>query len=441
MKTLMHEIPDDLETKDAGGKTEEDKKPDTVEIKKAVDDFSKTLDAFMKKTDQELAEMKKSSDGKTVDAVTQDEMKKVTDDLLEQKKFVEQLRLELNRPVITSSDGTKTQLTDEQIEHKKLFDNYFRKGRGDEDLREFEQKTLSVGTDPDGGYTVPTQTEQAIDRVITEISPIRQIARVVQVSTAEYKRMTSQGGATSGWVGEQESRPQTDTPTLAVQKYPVMEMYAMPAATQSILDDSAINIDQWLAEEVSIEFAQEEGAAFVNGNGSSKPTGFLQGTKVDNASWAWGKTGYTATGASGAFKTTADGDEYTNFVDLVYALKPAFRGNARFVMNRATVAATMKIRDANGRPIWHTNMREGQPDTILGYPLTEAEDMPDIAANSYSIAFGDFRRGYIIVDRIGTRVLRDPYSSKPYVLFYTTKRVGGNIGHWDAIKLMKFGAS
>lgn len=439
----MHKFPDGaLETKDASGADPaEQKKADTVEIKEAVNGFMKTLDSFMKKTDQEMAEMKKSVDGKTADAVTQDEMKKVTDALLDQKKFVENLRLELNRPTITSADGNKTALTDDQIEHKKLFEQMFRNGRNEEELREFEQKTLSVGTDPDGGYVVPTQTEQTIDRVITEVSPIRQIARVVQVSTAEYKRMTSQGGATSGWVGEQAARPQTDTPTLAEQKYPVMEIYAMPAATQSILDDASINIDQWLADEVAIEFAQEEGAAFVNGNGASKPTGFLQGTKVANASWTWGKTGYTVTGASGAFLTTADGDEYTNFVDTAYALKPRFRANARWVMNRSTLATVMKIRDADGLPIWHTNMREGQPDTILGYPMTEAEDMPDIAADSFSIAFGDFRRGYIIVDRIGTRVLRDPYSSKPYVLFYTTKRVGGNIGHWDAIKLMKFGTS
>lgn len=424
------------ETKDA----DPDPKPkpvDTVEIKKQLDAFDTTLQAFMKKTDDSVAEIRK---GKDVDPLDTEAGKKMQTELTEIKKTVEAMRLEEARPIITHPDGTKKQMTADEVKHKEEFERFFRKGVESDELQELEKKTLSVGTDPDGGYTVPTQMETAIDRVITEISPIRQIARVVQVSTASYKRRTSLGGATSGWVGEQTSRPQTDTPTIAVQEYPVMELYAMPAATQSILDDSAINIESWLADEVSIEFAFQEGTAFINGNGAARPKGFLQGDIVDEDSWAWGKTGRVKTGAAGAFKTTAAGDQATNFTDLVYALKPAFRANARFVMNRKTVSEVMKFRDADGRPLWHSGLREGQPDVIHGYPITEAEDMPDIANDSYSIAFGDFRRGYIIVDRIGTRVLRDPFSSKPYVLFYTTRRLGGNLGHFDAIKLLQFAA-
>lgn len=433
MKDFMRDGP--LEVKDAsGGDNKDDKRPDTGEIKQLIETFSTTLEAFMKKTDQEIAEIK---DKGGADPLTTEAGKKMSDELTETKKMVEQLRLENNRPVITAPDGTKQAMTEDQIEHKKAFESYFRKG-DEGNLAELETKTLSVGTDPDGGYTVPTQMEGTIDRVITEISPIRQIARVVQVSTAEYRRMTSQGGATSGWVGEQTSRPTTATPTLAAQKYPVHEIYAMPAATQSILDDSSISIEQWLADEVSIEFAQQEGAAFINGNSSSQPQGFLQGDIVDESSWAWGKTGRVKTGAAGAFLTTSAGDQATNFTDLVYSLKPAFRGNARFVMNRATVSEVMKFRDADGRPLWHSGLQEGQPDVIHGYPITEAEDMPDIANGSYSVAFGDFRRGYLIVDRIGTRVLRDPYSSKPYILFYTTRRVGAGLAHYDAIKLLQF---
>lgn len=429
-----------LETKDAGNGGEGGNAPDTTEIKKQLDAYDKTVQAFMTKTDETIAELKKGKDVDPLDTETGKKMQKDMDDL---KKSIENLRLKEARPVVTALDGTKTELTEDQVEHKKAFDTYFRKGRGEEELREMEQKTLSVGTDPDGGVVVPVQTETAIDRVITEISQVRQIARVVQVSTASYKRLTGQGGANSGWVGEQEARPQTNTPTLAAQEYPVMELYAMPAATQSILDDAAINIDGWLADEVAIEFAYQEGAAFVNGNGADKPTGFLQGTKVANGSWSWGKTGYIATGVSGdwADNTGDPGAEATNIIDLVYGLKPTFRSNARFTMNRSTVASVMKLRDADGRPLWHTNLREGQPDTLMGYPVTELEDMPDIAADSFSIGFGDFQRGYIIVDRIGTRVLRDPFSSKPYVLFYTTKRVGGGLGHYDAIKLLKFGTS
>jgi HK97 family phage major capsid protein len=428
MRSLLdHNIP--LETKEAG--------PDNVEIKTMLDKFSDTLDKFMKKTDQEIAEVKKTG---TADPITKDELKKIEDALTEQKKLVETMRLESARPFITAPDGTKKQMTGDQVEHTKKFDTYFRKGN-DDGLRELEAKTLSVGSDPDGGYTVPSQMEQGIDRIITEVSPVRQVARIVQVTTAEYKRLTGQGGVNSGWVGEQESRPNTNTPKLSEQKYPVMELYANPAATQSLLDDSAHNIEQWLGDEVSLEFAVQEGAAFVNGDGADRPRGFMTYDKIAQSSWAWGKTGYVVTGADGAFKSAAAGDAATNIIDLVYALRPAFRGNARFAMNRSTVSAVMKLRDADGRPLWHTNLREGQPDTLMGYPMTEMEDMANIASNSYSMAFGDFRRGYIIVDRIGIRVLRDPYSAKPYVQFYTTKRVGGGMGHFDALKLLKFGTS
>lgn len=434
-----------LEVKDAsggdGGEGGEKKNaPDTVEIKKALDTFSGTLDAFMKKTDEELKEQKKSFDKKTSDVVTQDEVKKLTTALEEQKKLVENMRLENNRPIITGPDGEKTQLTDEQMEHKKAFHNWFRKGAGEEQLGELQKKALSVGTDPDGGYTVPVQMETAIDRVITEISEMRNIARVVQVSTASYKKRVSQGGASSGWVGEQGSRPNTDTPTLDVLEYPVMELYANPSATQSILDDSAINIDQWLADEVSIEFAVQEGAAFVNGDGAAKPRGFLTYDKVDNDNWEWGKIGRVITGVDGdwADSSSDPGAETTNIVDLVYSLKPVFRRNARFTMNRKTVSNIMKLRDADGRQLWSSGLRDGQPDRLMGYPIYEMEDMPDIASDAYPIAFGDFQRGYIIVDRIGVRVLRDPFSAKPYVQFYTTKRVGGGIGHYEAIKLLQF---
>ena len=429
-------LPGDLEFKDAtGAGGEGQQNPDTMEIKKGLDAFSKTLDAFMKKTDEEVAELKKTG---SVDVLTKEEGEKMARDLEEQKKLVEGLRLENNRPMVAGPGGTKTQLTDEQVEYEQKFGGYFRKGRNED---YFEEKTLSVGSDPDGGIVVPVQMEGAIDRVITEISPIRNVARVVQVSSASYKKRISMGGATSGWVGEQASRPNTDTPQFDVLEFPVMELYANPSATQSLLDDAALNIDEWLADEVSIEFAQQEGAAFVNGNGAAKPKGFTQYDMVEEDSWSWGKLGYRNTGVSGdwADSSSDPGAEAANIVDLTYALKPAFRANARFCMNRKSVSSMMKLRDADGRPLWHTNLREGQPDTLMGYPILEAEDMPDIAANSLSICFGDFRRGYTIVDRMGVRVLRDPFSAKPYVQFYTTKRVGGGVSHFEALKFLRFG--
>jgi HK97 family phage major capsid protein len=217
-----------------------------------------------------------------------------------------------------------------------------------------------------------------------------------------------------------------------------MELYAMPAATATLLEDSAVNIDEWLAGEVEQVFGQQEGAAFVNGDGTNKPKGFLQYTTIAESSWAWTKIGYVATGTTGAF----DADEPIDaIIDLVYALKAGYRQNGVFVMNRKTQAAVRKLKDADGQYLWAPPTQQNGRASLLTYPVVEAEEMPDIAANAFAIAFGDFGRGYLVVDRQGVRVLRDPFSAKPYVLFYTTKRVGGGVQDFDAIKLLKFAAS
>jgi HK97 family phage major capsid protein len=212
----------------------------------------------------------------------------------------------------------------------------------------------------------------------------------------------------------------------------------MPAATQTLLDDAQVDIEQWLANEVQIVFAEQEGAAFINGDGSAKPTGFLHYTAVADASWSWGNLGYIASGAAGAFATEDPADALIN---LAYAPKQGYRANGTWVMNRKTESLIRKFKDGDDNYIWQPGVAAGQSASLLGYPVAEAEDMPDIAANSLSIAFGDFARGYLIVDRVGINVLRDPFSAKPYVLFYTTKRVGGGVQNFEAIKLMKFAAS
>jgi HK97 family phage major capsid protein len=219
--------------------------------------------------------------------------------------------------------------------------------------------------------------------------------------------------------------------------FPAMEIYAMPAATPSLLEDSAINLDEWIAAEVEQAFAEQEGAAFVNGDGTNKPKGFLQYTKVAEASWSWSNIGFIKTGVNGGFPAAAPIDP---LVDLVYALKAGYRQNGHFVMNRRTQSAIRKLKDEDGQYLWQPATQAGGRATLMTFPVVEAEDMPDIATDSYSVAFGDFRRGYLVVDRQGVRVLRDPYSAKPYVLFYTTKRVGGGVQDFDAIKLLRFAA-
>ena len=212
----------------------------------------------------------------------------------------------------------------------------------------------------------------------------------------------------------------------------------MPAATAAFLDDAAVDVGAWLADEVNAAFAEQETAAFVNGNGTNKPKGFLDYTAVAEASWTWGNVGYIATGVAGALPASAPSDI---LIDLVYALKAGYRQNASWVMNRKTQAKVRKLKDDGGNYIWQPAASADGKASLMGFPLTESEDMPDVAANSLSIAFGDFKRGYLVVDRQGVNVLRDPYSAKPYVLFYTTKRVGGGVQNFKAIKLLKFGTA
>jgi HK97 family phage major capsid protein len=283
-----------------------------------------------------------------------------------------------------------------------------------------------------------TNSSKRRDAAANSRNVIRAISSVREISGNVYKKPFMTAGPATGWVGETDTRAQTTSPTLDALSFPAMELYAMPAATATLLDDSAVNIDEWIASEVELTFAVQEGAAFVNGDGSNKPRGFLNTTAVANGSWTWGNLGYVASGSAGAFPSSNPSDV---LVDTIYALKAGYRQNGAFVMNRKTQAAIRKFKDTTGAYLWQPPAQAGGRASLMTFPLVEAEDMPDIAANSLSIAFGDFRRGYLIVDRLGVRVLRDPYSAKPYVLFYTTKRVGGGVQDFDAIKLVKFAAS
>jgi HK97 family phage major capsid protein len=321
----------------------------------------------------------------------------------------------------------------------------------DDGLKDLElQADLNIGTDTEGGHTVPEVVDRDIQDRVKEISPIRQIASQITVGTSDYKKLVNLHGTASGWVGETTSRTKTGTPTLEQISFPDGEIYANPATTQRMLDDSFLNVEAWLAEEVALEFAKQEGIAFITGDGSNKPFGFLSGTPVatadgDSPARAFGTLEYIPSGAAGAFAAgpgdSPSGTGQDVLLDTVYALKAAFRNNARWVLGRLTMKEIRKMKDVDGNYLFQRGLQAGQPDQILGFPITEAEDMPVIEADSFSIAFGDFRRGYKIVDRMGTRTLRDPYTDKPNVLFYTTKRVSGNIIDDEAIKLIKFAAS
>jgi HK97 family phage major capsid protein len=272
---------------------------------------------------------------------------------------------------------------------------------------------------------------------LVAISPIRAIANVVKVGTSGYRKLITTGGTPSGWAGFEAARPETSTPTFAEVVPPSGDLYANPAASQHMLDDAAFDVERWLADEIATEFARAEGMAFVKGTGASQPLGFLSSPNAATADGArpMGTLQFVATGAIGAFPTTNPADK---LLDLVHALRSPYRQGAVFVMNSTTAAQIRKFKTTDGAFLWQPGIASGQPATLLGYPLIEAEDMPDVTANSLSIAFGNFKAGYLIAERNATTVLRDPYTRKPYVHFYATKRVGGQVMNSEAIKLLKF---
>ncbi len=407
----------ELETKAGGGS-----------VGAAFEDFMRAFEAFKETNDERLYSLERRS---VSDPLIEEKLARIDRALDDHRRVVDDLALKAARPAI----GGAGPRSGASLAHKSAFDIYVRKGEPGV-LRDLERKALSVGSDPDGGYLVPEETERTVNRALRDISPIRAIAGIRQVSGSVYKRPFSITGPATGWVAETASRPQTNAPTLDELSFPTTELYAMPAATPSLLDDAAVDIDEWLAEEVRVAFAEQEGTAFVTGNGTNKPKGFLAYTAVANASWTHGNLGFIATGTDGAFPAADPADK---LIDLIYALKAGYRANAHFVMNRATQSVIRKMKDGDDNYLWQPSGAPGEAPTLMGYPIAESEDMPNIAADSLSVAFGDFRRGYLIVDRVGIRVLRDPYSAKPYVLFYTTKRVGGGVADFEAIKLLKFG--
>lgn len=401
-----------------------------LETKVAFGDFMQAFEAFKEANDERLGQIETRMGA---DVVTSEKVDRINRAIDETKSRLDELTLKSRRPRLSG----ELDLAPAAREHKQAFHAYVRRGET-QGLFDLEAKTLSVGSSPDGGYLVPPETESEIARKLASASPIRSISGIRQVSSAVYKKPFSTTGFAAGWVGETASRPETTSSTLAELQFPAMELYAMPAATQSLLDDAAVNLDEWIASEVQQAFADQESSAFVTGNGTNKPRGFLDYTKVADASWSWGNLGYVATGTAGAFPASNPSDK---LIDLVYQLKSGYRQNATWVLNRKTQGAIRKFKDASGDYLWQPAARADGRATLLGFPVAESEDMPDIATDTYALAFGDFQRGYLIVDRIGVRVLRDPYSAKPYVLFYTTKRVGGGVQNFEALKLMKFGVS
>lgn len=320
-----------------------------------------------------------------------------------------------------------------EVPHQKAFAAYLRSGE-DEGLRglELEGKAMSTAVNADGGYLVDPQTSETIATVLKTTSSLRAVAKVVNVEATSYDVLVDLGDMGSGWATETAAATETGTPTMERISIALHELSALPKASQRLLDDAAFDLETWMAERIADTFARNEAAAFVSGDGIDKPKGFLAHPTVDDAAWSWGNLGTINTGAAGDL---GDGDA---IVDLVYSVGAEYRANGTFVMNSKTAGAVRKLKDADGRFLWSDGLAAGEPSRLMGYPVVIAEDMPDIATGATAIAFGDFNKGYTIAERPDVRILRDPFSAKPHVLYYATKRVGGDVSDFAAIKLLKF---
>ncbi|HGF9376316.1 TPA: phage major capsid protein [Acinetobacter nosocomialis] len=393
------------------------------DIEEVAADLKGTFEDFKKKNDKELEGIK-AEKGKL-----SEEVGKINEKLGDLDKLKTELEKELKeakRPGAT--DGK------EVGEHKSAFYQFLRKGI-DDGLSELEIKAVQTTTNQDGGYAVPEELDRTLLELLKDESPMRAVCSQMTIGTPDYKKLVNLGGAGSGWVGETDNRPATGTPTLAqIQAY-MGEIYANPQATQTSLDDVFFDVENWISTEVAQEFAEKEGQAFLLGDGDKKPKGILAYAMAttNDKTRAFGTLQQIKSGQAGNF--TGD-----NLIDLIYSLKKGYRNGALFMMTNLTQSKVRKFKDSEGNYIWQPGLQLGQPSTLLGYGIEENEDMPESEADANAVLFGNFKRGYLITDRMGTRVLRDPYTNKPYVGFYTTKRTGGMLTDSNAIKVLTLAA-
>ncbi|SDI07091.1 phage major capsid protein [Pseudomonas panipatensis] len=397
---------------------------DIQDVKQVAEELGAKFEEFKQKNDKRVDSLE-AEKGKLVEQV--EGLNEKLGALDELKSALEKEIAGLKRP-----DGTGTKAANE---HKTAFMQFVRKGV-DTGLGELQAKALQIGVEADGGYAVPEELDRAIIELLRDESPMRQVCNQITVGTPDYKRLVNLGGAGAGWVGETAPRPETGTPALAQINAFMGEIYANPQATQTSLDDMFFDAEGWLNSEVGREFSEMEGSAFLLGNGTNKPKGVLAYplAVTGDKTRPYGTLQKLISGTAGAF----NGDK---LIDLVHALKAGYRSSATWMMNNLSVAYVRKLKDSDGNYLWRPGLEVGQPSSLIGYGITENEDMPDIAADANALMFGDFKRGYTIVDRIGTRVLRDPYTNKPYVGFYTTKRVGGMLVDSQAIKVLTLSAA
>jgi HK97 family phage major capsid protein len=436
--------------------------PTFAEAKAAVDALNAAFNEFKATNDQRIKQIEAKG---TADPILQQKLDKISADIEKhsaiadgfaalEAKFnqlklagvgseeakgleaeVKQFNLELRSNATAQGRVVPATVSAEEFRaYKQNFELFLRRGE-----KAIDQKAMSVGSDPDGGYLVTPDMSGRMVKRIYETSPIRAIASIQTIGTDKLEGLRDIDEASGGgWVSETGSRAATTTPQFGKWEIAVHEQYENPGATQKLIDDASISIENWLSDKVADKMARREAAGFVSGTGIGQPKGFTAYTTAAtaDASRSWGQLEHVLSGTNGSWGTAPNGSD--KLIDLVHKLKAHYRQGARFVMNRVTLGSARQLK-ADGQYIWLPSMEAGQPSKLLGYGVTEAEDMATYSTTgALAVAFGDFKAGYQIVDRIGVRVLRDPYTNKPYIQFYTTKRVGGDVVDFEAIKFLKF---
>lgn len=397
---------------------------DIQDVQQVAEELQQRFTEFKSTNEKKLAAVEAEN------AKLSEKLEKQNEQLSQLDQLKQDIEAELKaakRPVGGNGQSQEVQA------HKTAFMQFVRKG-SDSDLSELEQKALQVSSDPDGGYAVPEELDRNVLTLLRDQSPMRSVCNQITVGSNEYKRLVDLGGAGAGWVGETAARPETSSPKLAQVTAFMGELYANPKATQTSLDDLFFNAESWLEQSLAQVFAENEGEAFLKGDGTNKPKGLLAyaiDSKTDKDR-AFGTLQQIYSGEKDAL--TAD-----QLIQLIYSLKRGYRTGASFMLNTETLFKVRTLKDAQGNYLWRAGLELGQPSTLIGYGVAENEDMDGVEEGKHAVLFGDFKQAYTIVDRMGTRILRDPYTNKPFVSFYTTKRVGGMLLDSQAVKVLTIG--
>lgn len=422
----------------------------TQEIKSIIDGIATAFDEYKKTNDARIEAVKAGQGTAEFEA----KLARMDEAMNEAKSKQDALEAKLNRPGVLTGDRQDGEIK-EAAEYRHAFTEWMRNPSDHERQqkaaaaqKQLEAKSRSMetratqavtSTGSAGGFALPEVIERAIARLGVDMSPIRSIATVRTVGSPDYKELFDVNGAAFEWVGETDARSQTNTPDMA-EVAPTFGMAsAKPQASEESLDDLFFNVEDWLVSSAAEAMYAGEGAAFIAGNGAKKPTGILAGPTpvvTADAARAFGTLQYIASGGAAVLPTSAD-----VYLDMVYALRARYRANAQWLTNKLVIASLRKYKDTTGAYLWNPAVSAGQPSTFLGYGITEAEDMPVVGAGAFPLAFGDFREGYLIADRVGTRITRDEITTPGFVKFYVRKRVGGKLRNTQAIKLLRISAS